>query len=678
MSLIPNFGGNVAGFGRQTKSGRKPQIFPARVKDIVLQPSTNPNSLFSLNKGYPSIGYITFHPLYSVVDTDNQANLIAAPMDVNIRRLPLINEIVLIIQSTDILNEDPQAQKYYYLNNVNVWNSVHHNGFPDLQNLSATQKTEVLLGYLSTQNGLVKKQDDSPKDLYLGNTFIEDPQIRNLYPVEGDTMIEGRFGNSIRFSHTSIFPSQSVTSPWSKTGKNTSPITIIRNGQTKQTPSIRWTPIFEDIDGDASSIYLTNGQEINMTFASKNLASYNMVVTASAAVVQIPNVVVQPQNQPMIESDAKELELASQTPVDVLTPSGTSGTSGTSGSSGTSGTSGSSGTSGTSGNNSTTQNPPPTSSVNPAPEKTPTSGPGSSKYEPIPESKLGPLTWAGEEVMPLSYQENYAQIEEDESQYWDTNPPPTVIPKELEEFIPPLPPGATTTIEVNLTPEQLERAKTLTAKSGLDIVPGNYTNNDGNPITLAVVGSQVVEIEAAKAFIVMAAAAKAAHVTILVNSGYRPPWKEVKCKSSKGVNLTFIDQYQLRNLKRWQDAGSICGTYDEKQRREAAPRCFFPQTAPPGKSRHGDGIAIDINTGGFPSKLPPTTALTNVFVWMALNGWKYGFFRTVRSETWHWEYHPQLAKKGPYAKLKGVADANFKRTMTLNGVTYDLGNIKVV
>ena len=94
MPLTPNFGGDIAGFGRSNKGGQKSQIFPARVKDIILQPSTDSNSLFFQNKGYPSIGFIAFHPLYSVVDSQNKANLVAAPMDVNIRRLPLINEIV--------------------------------------------------------------------------------------------------------------------------------------------------------------------------------------------------------------------------------------------------------------------------------------------------------------------------------------------------------------------------------------------------------------------------------------------------------------------------------------------------------------------------------------------------------------------------------------------------------
>ena len=69
MPLSPNFGGDVSGLGKRDKRGSKPQIFPARVKDIILQPSTNQNSLFVQNKGYPSIGYISFHPLYSVVDS---------------------------------------------------------------------------------------------------------------------------------------------------------------------------------------------------------------------------------------------------------------------------------------------------------------------------------------------------------------------------------------------------------------------------------------------------------------------------------------------------------------------------------------------------------------------------------------------------------------------------------
>lgn len=668
MSLTANLGGNIAGFGQSTKRGQKAQIFPARVKDIILQPNTDPNSLFALNKGYPSVGFITFHPLYSVVDSQNKANLIASPMDVNIRRLPLINEIVLIIQSTDILNDNPQAQKFYYLNNVNVWNSIHHNGFPDLQNLSATQKSEALLGYLSTENGLVKKQDDSPKDLYLGNTFVEDPQIRNLYPVEGDTIIEGRFGNSIRFSHTSIFPSQSVVSPWSKSGRNTSPITIIRNGQTKATSSIRWTPIFEDINGDASSIYLTNGQEINMVLASKNLASYNLVATSSAVVVSIPNVVIQSPNQAMTESDEEDLELASsqslsQNPI-TTPPAVTSSVT-------------SSVTQNQAPNNSTTIASQPTASTNPSPEITPTSGPGSSKYEPIPESKLGAITWAGGEVAPLQYADSYEAIEEDESQYWDKNPQALEIPPALERLIAPTPPPTSTTggdyPTVNLTPAALEAAKALALRSGLDVIPGVFEGNKGVKLQLAYLGGQCLEIKAAAAYIVMVAAAKADGVDIRLNSGFRPPFQSISGKTAKGITVNFTGQYDVRGSG-W-IGGKGCGEFNDDTRRNAPSRCYSPYKAPCGASKHGEGIAIDINTGGWKSQVPSTSSLTNVYVWMTLNGWKYGFIRGVKTETWHFEYHPELAKRGPYG-IVGV-DKNFQRTMEFKGATFDLSKIIV-
>jgi hypothetical protein len=51
--------------------------------------------------------------------------------------------------------------------------------------------------------------------------------------------------------------------------------------------------------------------------------------------------------------------------------------------------------------------------------------------------------------------------------------------------------------------------------------------------------------------------------------------------------------------------------------------------ARPGTSNHGLGIALDLNT-----------AARGVYNWMANNGRRYGFVRTVPSENWHWEYRP--------------------------------------
>jgi hypothetical protein len=56
---------------------------------------------------------------------------------------------------------------------------------------------------------------------------------------------------------------------------------------------------------------------------------------------------------------------------------------------------------------------------------------------------------------------------------------------------------------------------------------------------------------------------------------------------------------------------------------------------------------------------------------------KYGFVRTVSTETWHYEYHPNDAKRGPYAGFKGSPDANYKRTMAFKGKQINLASITV-
>jgi len=222
----------------------------------------------------------------------------------------------------------------------------------------------------------------------------------------------------------------------------------------------------------------------------------------------------------------------------------------------------------------------------------------------------------------------------------------------------------------DMTSEQIEAAKAAAARSGLDVIPGTWGGNNGKQLQLAYMGGQCLELEAAKAFTVMVAAAKIDGVNIQLNSGFRPPLQPVSGKTSKGKTVNFTAQLQLRTADRWTGK---CGAFTEEQRLKAGASCFHPATAPPNVSKHGNGIAADLNTGGFANVNPSTSALTNVYVWMALNGWKYGFIRAVKSETWHFEYHPNEAKKGPYAIVG--KDTNYNRTMAFKGKEYNLANI---
>ena len=52
------------------------------------------------------------------------------------------------------------------------------------------------------------------------------------------------------------------------------------------------------------------------------------------------------------------------------------------------------------------------------------------------------------------------------------------------------------------------------------------------------------------------------------------------------------------------------------------------KVAPVGRSKHESGFAIDLNTS------PPEN-----YTWMVNNMYKYGFYRTVKSERWHWRFN---------------------------------------
>lgn len=346
MALGPNFG-NVVGGEASGKGGSTTSYFPARVKEVITSDSTDPKSLFVQNGGWASLGFISFHPLFGPVDGNDKGSLIAKPLFSNFTQIPLVNEIVLILQAPNILNDDPQSQQFYYLTTVNIWNSIHHNGFPDLQNLSANTKQTMLADYSKIRAGIQVSPKNEIKQLDLGTKFIEDPsKARNLIPQQGDMIVSGRFGNSIRFSHTAkTDKSSKALNTWSVSGSNTDPITIIRNGQRVIDPKLpKWLPTVEDINLDDSSIWLTSGQEIKIDFASKNLRSYKMVVATPAAdVVNVPNIIIEPKTTDAKNADKELLDEAQAKQKETvqaaknIAASGSTVTAGVVGSSGTSG-----------------------------------------------------------------------------------------------------------------------------------------------------------------------------------------------------------------------------------------------------------------------------------------------------------------------------------------------------
>jgi hypothetical protein len=61
--------------------------------------------------------------------------------------------------------------------------------------------------------------------------------------------------------------------------------------------------------------------------------------------------------------------------------------------------------------------------------------------------------------------------------------------------------------------------------------------------------------------------------------------------------------------------------------------------ARPGRSNHGRGVALDLNTGcSKQTGSKSNCGGSKVYQWLKNNAHNYGFKRTVQSEPWHWEY----------------------------------------
>lgn len=239
------------------------QVKTGRVISVVLDDS---HPRYTELGGPKAIGAVEFTDVknapadYSTTSKQQSYN-VAFPLYSTGKTYPLINEIVaLSAQPSKQIQERSGNTTYYYSGTVNLWNHPHHNAIPysagNSSPLSSKSNQEVELG-------LSNKRSSGSGNIKLGNYFQERTDINPLKPFEGDFLLEGRFGNTLRLGSTG------GNNPWSDDGDQGNPITILRNGQ-GQTPSNSWELITEDINTDSSSIYLTSNQKIPFNPASIN------------------------------------------------------------------------------------------------------------------------------------------------------------------------------------------------------------------------------------------------------------------------------------------------------------------------------------------------------------------------------------------------------------------------
>ena len=270
---------NGAGSSRQnnnlgnTPSNTQGKIVAARVTDIVLDEN---HKYYERVGQWNGIGAI-FYEIVNQSGTKSVLNF-ALPYDSQLKTYPLINEIVLLIslpnQSMGLVSSN---ESYFYMSPLGIWNHPHHDAYPNV--LDGLNDQAQQRDYQATSQGSIRQVTDGSTEIDLNssnpsqNTFVEKVDIHPLMPFMGDSLLEGRHGQSLRFGSTAKSKSEKKNN-WSDSGENGDPITILRNGQPSKVSDEGWIPITENIKNDLSSIYLTSTQKLPFSLSNENFVSY--------------------------------------------------------------------------------------------------------------------------------------------------------------------------------------------------------------------------------------------------------------------------------------------------------------------------------------------------------------------------------------------------------------------
>lgn len=236
---IPASGKN-SGESRSKSSLKPDELVLARVIDVILD-DTHPE--FSKYGTTDAIGVIKYKLLTSEANEFEPENLPSAyPLNATIRQLPLKNEVVFLVNGpSNDLESSSINKRTYYMTTVSLWNHPSHNAFPSDVNI---------------------------ENLDLGYNIRELDYVQPLQPFPGDVIIDGRTGQSIRFSGYG-----SPKNPLGDLENQGRPITYIVNGR-KGGGDNPVTPVVEDINVDDSSIILTSNHRIPLTQSATKYDTY--------------------------------------------------------------------------------------------------------------------------------------------------------------------------------------------------------------------------------------------------------------------------------------------------------------------------------------------------------------------------------------------------------------------
>lgn len=244
------------------------RVFPGHVLDVCLDKES------PLYENPRDIGKIRFRDLANISPiyqrAEDQVFTVAWPLDRSIARYPLPGEQVMIYNAHgDVVMPLSNNQQiiFFYTIVVSTNHTISSNQSPFLfsNEYTITAKKPVSIGEAEI------RFDKKLKDV---STFREGTDVKiykQIQPLEGDFILQGRFGNSIRFGSTSTATADK--GPW-KLGKSGDPVLVLRvDGE--YTTTVDDMYVSEDVNADDASIYMTSTQVVEATLqCTKEMKSW--------------------------------------------------------------------------------------------------------------------------------------------------------------------------------------------------------------------------------------------------------------------------------------------------------------------------------------------------------------------------------------------------------------------
>jgi len=244
----------LASFGGAQESARSVAniFYEGIVVDVIMDHMHWQHS----DDGY-NVGAVKVRMLSTDNSLDEELLNWADPMDSTIQEMPLIGELV-------ILNK--VMGNFFYFRKVNMTHKLSENGMLNLNSQLSNRSDQAKSQIANAATEITEMGNHQ-----FGQYFRPDSRVRPLKHFEGDILFQGRMGHSIRFGSSQLDPSS----------KGLAPNIILRTGQAKDIELTNCSTdkvfglIVEDINNDASSIWMTSDQATPFEPITTSAGSFN-------------------------------------------------------------------------------------------------------------------------------------------------------------------------------------------------------------------------------------------------------------------------------------------------------------------------------------------------------------------------------------------------------------------